>query len=145
MALQMQFDFEAARPLPGQSDDTPARTRAARSATGYRAGLSAEDQVARDYEDRGYPVLARRWRGGGGEIDLALQDGDGVVFVEVKKSGSFDRALARVTPKQVSRLFRAAEAFLAEMPNGALTTVRFDLGLVNAHGQLRIVEKALTG
>jgi len=28
----------------------------------YHAGLSAEDQVARDYQRRGYPVTAHRWR-----------------------------------------------------------------------------------
>ena len=29
----------------------------------YHAGLAAEAQVASDYERRGYPVAARRWRG----------------------------------------------------------------------------------
>ena len=52
----------------------------------YHAGLSAEDRIADDYERRGYSVAQRRWRGKGGEIDLIAQDGDGLVFIEVKKA-----------------------------------------------------------
>ena len=62
----------------------------ATGALAYQAGLSAEAQVAADYAARGYRPLATRWRGRCGEIDLVLADGAGLVFVEVKKSRSFD-------------------------------------------------------
>lgn len=65
-----------------------------RGAVAYQAGLAAEACIADDYERRGYPIAARRWRGQGGEIDLVARDGDGLVFIEVKKSRSFDRAVA---------------------------------------------------
>lgn len=52
----------------------------------YHAGLSAEDRIADDYERSGYPVAQRRWHGKGGEIDLIAQDGDRLVFIEVKQS-----------------------------------------------------------
>ena len=36
---------------------------------------------------QGMRTLARRYRGGDGELDLVMEDGEQVVFVEVKASG----------------------------------------------------------
>ena len=110
---------------------------------GHHAGLAAEDGVAAEYGRRGHPVMARRWRGTGGELDLVMQDGDGVIVVEVKKSRSFSRALERLTTRQIGRLVRAAEEFLGTQPRGALTDIRFDVALVNARGEIRVIENAL--
>ena len=109
----------------------------------YHAGLSAEDQVARDYQRRGYPVTAHRWRGKGGEIDLVAQDGDGFVFVEVKKSRSHARAAERLTLRQIRRLYDAASEFLAQCPKGLNTLARFDVALVDGTGRIEILENAL--
>lgn len=109
----------------------------------YHAGLSAEDQVARDYQRRGYPVAAHRWRGKGGEIDLVARDGDGFVFVEVKKSGSHARAAERLSLRQISRLYDAASEFLAQCPRGLNTLARFDVALVDGQGRIEILENAL--
>ncbi|MBW4984655.1 YraN family protein [Mameliella sp. CS4] len=110
---------------------------------GYHAGLAAEIGVAADYARRGYPLLARRWRGRSGEIDLVLRDGDGVIVVEVKKSRNFDRAVERLSQRQIGRLLRAGEEFLGTMPRGSLTDIRFDVALVNGHGEIRVIENAL--
>lgn len=117
--------------------------RRAAGRCGYHAGLAAEDGVASDYARRGYPLLARRWRGQAGEIDLVMQDGDGVIMVEVKKSRSFARAAERLSQRQIERLVQAAEEFLGTQPDGSLTDVRFDVALVNAHGEIRVIENAL--
>lgn len=113
-----------------------------RGAMAYHAGLSAEDRISTDYERRGFPVAQRRWRGKGGEIDLIAHDGDGLVFVEVKHSRSFDQAVQRVSPHQMKRLYSSAEEYLGQMPNGSLTDVRFDVALVNGSGEVRIIENA---
>ena len=110
--------------------------------TAYHAGLSAEDIVAQDYARRGRPVAHRRWRGEGGEIDLIAREGDCVVFVEVKKSSSFDRAATRLNRRQMDRLCVAATEFLAGEPRGQLTNMRFDLALVDGRGAMRIIENA---
>lgn len=110
---------------------------------GYHAGLSAEGRVAQDYERRGFPLARQRWRGQAGEIDLIVRDGDGLVFVEVKKSRSFSRAAERLTARQVARLQRAAEEFLGTQPRGSLTEVRFDVALVNARGEMQVIENAI--
>lgn len=113
-----------------------------RGKTAYHAGLSAEDRISTDYERRGCPVARRRWRGTAGEIDLIARDGDGLIFIEVKQSRSFDRAVQRVSPRQMQRIYAAAEEFLAGEPHGALTNVRFDVALVNGQGEVRIIENA---
>lgn len=111
-------------------------------ATGYHAGLAAEDTVARHYQDRSHSLVATRWRGKGGEIDLIMRNGPQVVFIEVKKSASFARAATRLGRKQMDRLIAAASEFLEGEPAGQLTDVRFDLAMVNGQGEVQIMENA---
>lgn len=110
--------------------------------TGYHAGFAAEDIVAGDYARRGRPVVQRRWRGEGGEIDLIAREGNCVVFVEVKHSKTFERAVQRLGRRQMDRICASAASFLATEPRGQLTDVRFDLALVDGQGALRIIENA---
>ncbi|MGP6087700.1 YraN family protein [Antarctobacter jejuensis] len=138
MALDL---VDGTPPAPG--DGQQHRTRQLSGRTGHLAGLAAEDCVEQDYLRRGYPALSRRWRGQGGEIDLVVQDGDGVVIVEVKKSRSFSRAMDRLSQRQIARLCAAAEEYVGTMPRGSLTDIRFDVALVNDRGEIRIVENAL--
>jgi len=108
----------------------------------YYAGQAAENAVAQDYMRRGYTLACERWRGKRGEIDLIMRSDADLIFVEVKKSESFERAALRVSRRQIDRIMGSAEEFLAGEPNGALTNVRFDVALVDQTGQLRIVENA---
>ena len=108
----------------------------------YLAGLAAEEQVARHYERLGHALCRARWRGKQGEIDLIMHDGDGFVFVEVKKSRDFARAVERITSRQLHRIHAAASEFLADAPRGLDTPSRIDVALVNGLGAIRIVENA---
>ncbi|NVK60525.1 MAG: YraN family protein [Rhodobacteraceae bacterium] len=158
MCLQLAFDFSAPLPVADPSA-APAPDRAAhvhvpatgnaeldrrraRGACGHLAGLSAEARIAQDYERRGYRLAGQRWRGRSGEIDLILRDGDGLIFVEVKKSRSFDRALERLSSRQIRRLMKAAEEYVGQEPRGSLTDMRFDVALMDAHGMIRVLENA---
>ncbi len=109
----------------------------------YHAGLAAETNVLRGYLDQGYEILAQRFRGLRGEIDLVLSKDATVIFVEVKKSRSFEAALARLTPPQIRRIMATATEYLGRMPMGQLTETRFDVALVDAHGQVSVMENAL--
>lgn len=109
---------------------------------GYHAGLAAEDIVAADYARRCHRFAARRWRGQAGEIDLIMRDGDTVVFIEVKKSRTRDRAAARLGRRQMDRICSAAGEFLAGEPRGQLTDVRFDLAMVDGQGMMSVIENA---
>ncbi|MGR3375268.1 YraN family protein [Salipiger abyssi] len=144
MAQQLAFDFQAPPAAPVQPHEDGRRARAVRGSVGYHAGLSAESRIAQDYERRGYRVAQRRWRGQGGEIDLILHDGEGLIFVEVKKSRSFDRALERLSQRQIARLLSAAEEFAGTQPRGSLTEMRFDVALMDGQGMIRVIENALT-
>lgn len=114
---------------------------------GKRADLSgraAEASVERHYARSGCPVADRRWRGESGEIDLVTQEGDGLVFVEVKKARSFAEAAERLSCRQIERIVGAASEYLAKMPLGQLTPVRFDLAVVDGAGRVQVLENAFS-
>ena len=106
----------------------------------YLAGMAAEDAVAADYAKRGHPVAARRWRGSRGELDLVLRDGERLIVVEVKKARDFANAAMHLTRAQVARIHGAASEYVAGEPKGQLTDLRFDVALVDATGQIEIIE-----
>ncbi len=109
----------------------------------YHAGLSAEAIVERSYLDRGFTIVARRYRTRHGELDLIAQKDGQSVFIEVKQSATHARAAERVTARQMARLFDCARMYLASQPMGQDTDSRFDVALVDASGQLDILENAL--
>ncbi|MBC6407522.1 MAG: YraN family protein [Rhodobacteraceae bacterium] len=111
--------------------------------TAYYAGDAAEQRVACHYVLSGHDIVHRRWRGAGGEIDLIARDGDTVVFIEVKKSKTFAQAAASLGQRQIARIYSAAEAFLADEPAGSLTDTRIDVALVDAAGQVSVLENAI--
>ncbi|RME34939.1 MAG: YraN family protein [Gammaproteobacteria bacterium] len=65
---------------------------------------------------RGLKPRERNVRGRGGEIDLVMQDGETVVFVEVRyrHSERFGGALRSVDGAKQRRLLRTAEAYLQQ-------------------------------
>lgn len=112
----------------------------------HLAGKAAEDAVERAYLREGAVPVARRWRGRAGEIDLILEEGNGtLVFVEVKASRDFDMALALISAQQISRIHRAAGEYAGAAYPLRLTEMRFDAGLVNGQGRVRIIKNALLG
>ena len=108
----------------------------------HLAGQVAEEAVARIYDRSGRAIAARRWRGEAGEIDLIAREGAEVIFIEVKKSTSHAAAAERLSRRQMARIWGAASEFLAGEPAGQLTPSRFDVALVDVHGQVEIIENA---
>ncbi|NRB17538.1 MAG: YraN family protein [Rhodobacteraceae bacterium] len=118
------------------------RNRQDRGQRAYLAGTAAEDQVAKHYEQRGYSIAERRWRGAGGEIDLIFRLGAALVFVEVKHSKTRAQAAARITQAQMQRIYASAGQYLETEPAGQLTESRFDVALVDGAGMIEIIENA---
>lgn len=116
--------------------------RAARGRGAYFAGRAAERSVARHLIRQGLVLLAERWRGMAGEIDLILLDGDVHVFVEVKQARSVAQARHSLRETQVQRIHLAASEYLGQRPLGQLSETRFDLALVDGTGQIEIVKNA---
>lgn len=109
----------------------------------YHSGLAAEDSVAHYYALRGHDIAAKRWRSKAGEIDLIVRKDDSVIFVEVKKSNTHDRAAASLGHRQITRIYNSAAMFLEGEPKGQNTNARFDVALVDAKGVISILENAI--
>ena len=81
-------------------------------------GRRGEDLAAAHLTARGCTILAANWRPAGtglrGEIDLVVQDGPALVFVEVRtRRGALPgRAEELVTPAKQARLIALAETYL---------------------------------
>ncbi|PZX11610.1 YraN family protein [Celeribacter halophilus] len=123
--------------------DTDVALRKERGRKAYDFGLSAEAAVARLYQSRGLELLEERWRGRAGEIDLIFRQGEEIVFVEVKASKSFAKAVTHLSAKQMVRLCASAEDYIGRLPKGLLTPMRIDLALVDGVGHVEILENAL--
>ena len=108
----------------------------------YLAGIAAEDVVENSYRARGCRLCAKRWRGGGGEIDLIFERSGVYIFVEVKQSRDFTSAADRISQAQINRIYNAASAFLSNCPGGQDTNTRFDAALVDQMGRVRVIENA---
>lgn len=69
------------------------------------------ERIARDYlEGQGFRFIMANFYTRWGEIDLVMQDGDFLVFVEVKSyRTSFIDARYVITKKKKQRLFRSGE------------------------------------
>ena len=106
----------------------------------YQTGVAGEE-LAEDYlSEAGMRCLERRYREKCGEVDLIMEDGDTIVFVEVKArfSGrSAGAGLGAVTPSKQKRLARCATMYLMKH-NAINRSVRFDVVEVNREGILHI-------
>ncbi|MCO4744447.1 MAG: YraN family protein [Proteobacteria bacterium] len=76
-------------------------------------GAEAEAFVAQELEGDGWTVVARNWRGAGGELDVVVCRGTVLRFVEVKARSEGGDPLDGMTATKQRRLNRAAEAFLS--------------------------------
>lgn len=97
----------------------------------------------RSYLDHGHRLIARRWAGPAGEIDLVMEKGGEVIFVEVKASRTHARAAESLSRRQIERLLRSAEHCLGSFPKGLATPMRFDVALVDGQGKLDVIVNAL--
>lgn len=76
-------------------------------------GAFAEAKAAEYYTARGYAIRERNWRWHKVEIDLIVQEGTTMVFVEVKaRSGRDTDPLEAVTMEKMKRITRGADVYL---------------------------------
>ena len=92
----------------------------------YRKGLEGERLAEKHLKAEHCRILHRRYRYPGSEIDLICQDGDTVVFVEVKyrPDGHRGDGFAAVTEDKLRRIRRCADDYMG--PNPGLNA-RIDL------------------
>ncbi len=92
-------------------------------------GADRESAARRSLEAAGLRFRAANVRFRVGEIDLIMDDGDCLVFVEVRyrRSQAFGGAALSVTRSKQQRLIRAAQAWLSDHPRFAQRACRFDV------------------
>lgn len=105
-------------------------------------GQSAESHAETFLKTHGLKLVARNWRCRFGEIDLIMQDGATLVFIEVRlrSRSDFGGAAASVTPAKQKKLLAAARQYL-----GALKTMppcRFDVIAFNGNAPPEWIQNA---
>ena len=106
----------------------------------FEAGIRGE-YLAETYLCRkGMQCIARRFRAADGELDLIMEDGDVLVFVEVKNrpAGKMGDGISAVDGQKRKHLRYAAKCYLAAHPAAA---ARFDCVEITSSG-LRHVSNA---
>ena len=93
----------------------------------YDRGVWAEKYAAGYLVVKGYKILEERYKTQYGEIDLIIQKGNVIAFVEVKSRRSIDEALESITLKMRTRIGNAAQYYLSQNEEAAYCDLRFDV------------------
>ena len=106
----------------------------------FAQGVLGEMRAANYVKKQGMRVLERRYRASHGEIDLIAQDGDTLVFIEVKArpTGTLGAGAQAVNGEKRRHLRFAAQQYLQSHSAGQ---VRFDVIEITASG-LRHIKNA---
>jgi len=110
-------------------------------------GARAERLAARWLVRQGLRLVARNVRFRFGEIDLVMEDGEALVFVEVRYRARQDYggAAASVTAAKRMRLERAIGGYVAAHPAAARRPLRADVVAVSAGDRIEWIRNALDG
>lgn len=79
-----------------------------------KLGSAAEDAAADFLQQKGLKLIARNFRCPYGEIDLIMQDGKTLVFIEVRlrNNNNFGGAAMSITQSKQQKLKRSAERYM---------------------------------
>lgn len=110
-------------------------------------GQAAEQRACAELQRHGLRLLARNFSSRHGELDLIMQDGAELVFVEVRmrRQASHGGAAASITATKRQRLVRTAALWLQQHPQLARQPCRFDVVSVEGpagHGSLQWIRAA---
>jgi putative endonuclease len=105
----------------------------ARQSPKQAQGRLAEDRALLFLQEQGLRLVQANFQCKLGEIDLILQDGPVLVFVEVRERarGSHGGAAASITRTKVKRIVRAAQYYLLRYPR--VPPCRIDVIAIDAH------------
>lgn len=97
-------------------------------------GRRGEDAAVIFLQQNGLSVIARNYHCRFGEIDIIAQDGDVLVFVEVRmrSSNNFGGAAASITAAKRGKLLRTARHYLSGL--ACMPACRFDAVLIGDGG-----------
>jgi putative endonuclease len=95
-----------------------------------KQGAQAELLAAQYLEQQGLKLIAANYRSRFGEIDLIMQEGATLVFIEVRmrRNADFGGAAASIDAHKQKRLIRTAQHYLASLAR--IPPCRFDAVLL---------------
>ncbi len=95
----------------------------------HQKGAAAEDAAAIFLTQQGFKVVAQNFNTRLGEVDLIVQQGNTLVFVEVRQrqANSMVNALESITVAKQRKIGRAAAIFLQRHPHYQHFNCRFDV------------------
>ena len=104
-------------------------------------GRSSEAVAARFLRKQGYRILTLNYRNRMGEIDIVAEEGDTLVFVEVKarRNPDLENPKAAVTLRKQKKIAMVAQAYL-KAGDHHNRRVRFDVVAISAHTKPHRVE-----
>ncbi len=111
-------------------------------------GNIGEDYTAAYLEKQGCEIVCRNFCIRGGELDIVAKKGDVLHIVEVKtrKAGALTGGEEAITPVKISRIIKAANAYLAKADE-ELSCV-FDVAVVELRGgkvtDFKYIQRAFT-
>lgn len=107
-----------------------------------RRGSEAERLACQHLQAAGLTLHETNYRCRFGEIDLIMQDGETLVFVEVRerRHGGFGSGADSVDARKRARLTRTAYYYLQRQPR--LPPCRFDVVSIGAGGRLDWITNA---
>ncbi len=109
----------------------------------HGTGKAGEEHIAALMEARGYRVVSRNFHSRYGEIDIIGENGEYLVFVEVKtrEVGGLSDPFESITPQKQRRLILTAEMYLEAHPSPLQP--RFDAAAVYTKNGRIVSEKYL--
>lgn len=95
------------------------------------SGVQAEQWAAQYLLQQGLKPVAKNYRGRFGEIDLIMQDGATLVFIEVRlrHNAAFGGAAASIDARKQQRVIRTAQQYLSSLER--TPPCRFDAVLMD--------------
>lgn len=100
------------------------------------SGAAFEARAEAWLNARGLATLSRNYSCRGGEIDLVMEHGDTLIFVEVRyrRSRRFGGAAASIDERKRARIVLAARHYLATHPAAGDRPCRFDVVALDGAG-----------
>ena len=94
-------------------------------------GAQTELWAAQHLQQQGLRPITQNYRGRFGEIDLIMQDGATLVFIEVRlrRNADFGGAAASIDVRKQQRIIRTAQQYLADLKH--TPPCRFDVVLMD--------------
>jgi putative endonuclease len=99
-------------------------------------GDAGEDRAALYLEEKGFKIIARKWRTRNGEIDIIAEKDDYLVFFEVKTlpKGTNDMLLRELNQEKQQRILKTSKRFLLNHRQYNDSYIRFDVIVIDMPG-----------